>query len=162
LFKEAFYGSSDFEYPKVDIIDKILFIGLDSTAEELHWYDSMLAQGEIGIAQLKELESILNKTEYSKLKKVVYLHHHPFDFNAGLRLKDRKKLKPIIENKIDALLFGHLHGDSNSVGKDFNCSWGIPRAYNAGSATHKNGNPGIHRVINLKKMAREDYDGKFI
>jgi hypothetical protein len=81
---------------------------------------------------------------------------------VGLRLKDRKKLRPIIENKIDVLLFGHLHSDSSSVGKDFNSSWGIPSTYNAGSATHKNGNPGIHRVINLKKMAYEDSDGKFI
>jgi hypothetical protein len=57
------------ELKNADIIDKILFVGLDSTAEELHWYDSMLAQGEIGTRQLKELESILNKTEYSDLLK---------------------------------------------------------------------------------------------
>ena len=162
LFKKTFYGSSDFEYPKVDIIDKILFVGLDSTAEELHWYDCMLSQGEIGEGQLKELECIINKAEYSKLKKVIYLHHHPFDFEIAMSLKDRKKLRLIIENKIDALLFGHYHGDFNNAGKNFNGTWGIPRAYNAGSTTHKQGNTGIHRIINLKTMAREDYDGIFI
>lgn len=161
-FKERFYGSKTVQYPKVDIIDDILFIGLDSTADELHWYDRMLAQGEIGEAQLLRLKTILADQSYSALKKVIYLHHHPFTFKIGLQLKDDEKLKEVVANKVDALLFGHLHDDADTAGKIFNGYWGIPRAYNGGSATHKNGNCGYHRVIDLSKDPRTDYDGNFL
>lgn len=160
-FKERFYGDATLQYPKVDIIDGAIFIGLDSTADELHWYDKMLAQGEIGKAQLNRLKAILDNENYANLLKIVYLHHHPFNFKLGLQLKDDEHLKKIIENKIDVLLFGHLHNDIDSAGKIFNGQWGIPRAYNGGSATHKDGNGGHHRVIDLSKDPRSDYDGDF-
>ncbi len=162
IFKETFYGDPNISYPKIDLIDELLFIGLDSTADELHWYDCMLAQGEIGRDQLERLKAILDDKKYSKTKKIVYLHHHPFDFKLGLQLKDHEKLKKLIENKIDVLLFGHLHNDAFSAGKVFNGHWGIPRAYNAGTATHKNGNCGCHRVLDLSKDPRTDYDGQFL
>ncbi len=161
-FKERFYDDATIQYPKVDVIEGALFIGLDSTADELHWYDKMLAQGEIGDSQLKRLKAILANKAYAPLKKIVYLHHHPFNFKMGLQLKDDKKLKAIIENKVDVLLFGHLHNDNESAGKIFNGEWGIPRAYNGGSATHKAGNGGHHRVIDLANDPHFDYDGDFI
>ena len=162
IFKERFYGDVNLQYPKVDIIDNVLFIGLDSTADELHWYDRMLAQGEIGKDQLKRLSNVINDPKHAKLKKVVYLHHHPFNFKLGLQLKDDQDLKKIIENKINVLLFGHLHDDIDSAGKIFNGQWGIPRAYNGGTATFKKGNCGVHRVIDMSKDPRSDYDGKFL
>lgn len=161
-FKSSFYGNINITYPKIDIYDGILFIGLDSTADELHWYDRMFAEGELGATQLRKLKKVINKPEYSHLKKVVYLHHHPFDFKIGLQLKDREKLKPILENKIDVLLYGHMHDDSDTAGKNYNGTWGIPRAYNAGSSTHKNGDCGIHRVIDLNSEPSKDYDAKFL
>jgi predicted MPP superfamily phosphohydrolase len=163
LFKKKYYGSRRISYPKLDIIDKIAFIGLDSTAEELHWLDRFFSEGELGEAQLRRLKRILNKPEVASRKKVVYLHHHPFDFKLGMYLKDSDELKKIIENKIDMLLFGHYHIDPASAGKIYHGAWNIPRCYNAGSSTHKNGNIGFHRVIDLSNDdPRMDYDGNFI
>ena len=163
LFKERFFKNPDIRYPKLDIIDEMAFIGLDSTADELHWHDKLLAQGELGKEQLSRLKKILDDPALKALKKIVYLHHHPFDFKAGRQLKDSGALKKIIENRIDMLLFGHYHRDKISAGKIFHGVWGIPRCYNAGTSTFKNGNPGFHRVINLiHEDPRMDYDGCFI
>jgi predicted MPP superfamily phosphohydrolase len=90
IFKERYYGSQDINYPKLDIIGKIAFIGLDSTAEELHWHDRFFAEGELGEEQLKRLRSILKDKKIADMKKVVYLHHHPFDYKAGMQLKDMR------------------------------------------------------------------------
>ena len=163
LFKEKFYQSRKISYPKLDIIDRIAFIGLDSTAEELHWHDRFFSEGELGKAQLKRLKKILKKPEVTGRKKVVYLHHHPFDFKLAMELKDHNELRKIIENKIDMLLFGHYHADPASAGKIYPGAWGINRCYNAGSSTHKNGDVGFQRVIDLSKAdPRMDYDGNFI
>jgi predicted MPP superfamily phosphohydrolase len=40
-FKQTFFGVTNISYPKLDIIDGTAFIGLDSMAEELHWYDAL-------------------------------------------------------------------------------------------------------------------------
>jgi 3',5'-cyclic AMP phosphodiesterase CpdA len=162
LFKKKYYGDTAISYPKTDIIDEIAFIGLDSTAAELHWYDRFLSQGELGRTQLKRLKTILDDPAIATLKKVVYLHHHPFDFKFGMQLNNNNDLKKVIQNRIDAILFGHYH-DSSGAGKIFHGMWGIRRCYNAGSATHKNGNQGFHRVIDLSNNdPRVDYDGCFL
>ncbi len=163
LFKEKYYKTRKISYPKLDIIDEIAFIGLDSTAEELHWLDRFLSEGELGKAQLSSLSKILKDPEIVGTKKVVYLHHHPFDFKLGMQLRDSEGLRKIIENKIDMILFGHYHADSSSAGKIYHGAWGIPRGYNAGSSTHKNGNVGFQRIIDLSYVdPRMDYDGNFI
>jgi predicted MPP superfamily phosphohydrolase len=163
LFKEKYFKSREISYPKLDLIDEIAFIGLDSTAEELHWLDRFLCEGELGKKQLKRLEKMLNEPEVASRKKVIYLHHHPFDFKLGMQLRDNNDLRKIIENKIDMLLFGHYHADAASAGKIFHGKWGIKRCYNAGSSTHKNGNIGFQRVIDLSDAdPRMDYDGNFI
>ena len=163
LFKERFYGSSEIQYPKLDVIDGIAFIGLDSNAEELHWHDRFFAQGEIGREQRERLGSLLEDTSLSGLKKVVYLHHHPFDYKIGRQLKDSDELRLILENRVDVLLFGHYHRSKTSTTKVLHRTWGIPRCYNAGTATHKNDNPGFHRIIDLANPdPQQDYDGCFI
>lgn len=162
LFKKKYFGNTAISYPKTDVIDEIAFIGLDSTAEELHWHDRFLSEGELGKSQLKLLRIILDDPAIAPLKKVVYLHHHPFDFKFGMQLKNNNDLKKVIQNRIDAILFGHYH-DSSGAGKIFHGMWGIRRCYNAGSATHKNGNQGFHRVIDLSNNdPRVDYDGCFL
>jgi predicted MPP superfamily phosphohydrolase len=163
LFKEKYFRSVKVTYPKLDIFGRIAFIGLDSTAEELHWNDRFFSEGELGKEQLTRLKKILKKPEVGSRKKVVYLHHHPFDYKFGMQLKDRKELKKIIENRIDMILFGHYHSNPASAGKIFHGAWGIPRCYNAGSSTHKNGDIGFQRVIDLSNPdPRMDYDGSFI
>lgn len=161
-FKERFYGSSEILYPKLDIIEGIAFIGLDSNAEELHWHDRIFAQGELGKEQLDRLVSLLEDKSISVLKKVVYLHHHPFDYKIGRQLKDSDELRKILEKRIDAILFGHYHRSKAGAKKVYHGTWGIQRCYNAGTATHKNDNPGFHRVIDLANPdPQNDYDGCF-
>jgi len=80
-----------------------------------------------------------------------------------MHLRDSKGLQAVIENRIDMLLFGHYHVDPSSAGKIYHGIWGIRRCYNAGSSTHKNGNNGFQRIIDLSNAdPRMDYDGNFI
>lgn len=138
LFKDAFFGEER-NYPKTDIIDEIAFIGLDSIAEELHWYDELFAEGELGKKQLQRLGSILQESKIcSCRKRVIYLHHHPFEWRPLHQLKDSHVLKEVLMQaiqtgiSIDAILFGHNH-----EGKAHNGQWGIPRCYDAGTTTLK-------------------------
>ena len=109
------------------------------------------------------MKKMLKKLQVASRKKVIYLHHHPFDFKLGMQLKDNEDLRKIIENKIDVLLFGHYHASPVSAGKIFHGAWGTPRCYNAGSSTHKNGDIGFQRIIDLSEAdPRMDYDGNFI
>jgi predicted MPP superfamily phosphohydrolase len=163
LFKEKYFGTPEISYPKLDIIDDMAFIGLDSNADEMHWYDRFLSEGELGKAQLRRLKKMLKEPELAALKKIIYLHHHPIDFKFWMQLKDKLRFKKIIEKKVDVLLFGHYHNNFDIASKNFNGTWGIPRCYNAGSSTHKNGNTGSHRIIDLSNNdAGSDYDGHFI
>lgn len=138
LFKQSFFNENR-DYPLVDIIDRVAFIGLDSMAEELHWYDRIWAQGELGKKQLNRLSNILKNDEVVTCKKrVIYLHHHPFDQRPLHQLKDTNKLHDVLMNtvndeiSIDAILYGHNH-----EGKSNNGLWSIPRCYDAGSITLK-------------------------
>jgi predicted MPP superfamily phosphohydrolase len=163
VFKEKFYNDVKVSYPRLDIIDELAFIGLDTMAEELHWIDRVFSEGELGNAQIERLKILLTNPEVNNRKKIIYMHHHPFDFKPGMQLKDRKELKKVIANRVDVLLFGHYHSHHLSAGKIFHGKWGIPRCYNAGSSTHKNGNTGFHRVIDLTyNDPRMDYDGNFL
>ncbi|MFC1510534.1 metallophosphoesterase family protein [Candidatus Omnitrophota bacterium] len=138
LFKETFYGA-DCQYPKVDIIDGVAFIGLDSMAAELRWYNEIWAQGQLGKSQLASLENILHQDKIRACtKRIIYLHHHPFKWRPLHELKDARKLKKVLTESmrngisVDALLFGHNH-----EGHAHNGKWGIPRCYDAGTATLK-------------------------
>jgi len=163
LFKEKFFGNRKISYPKVDIIDDFAFIGLDSTAGELNWNDRFFSEGELGKAQLKRLKRILRKPEVASRRKAVYLHHHPFDFKLAMQLKDSEELKLIIENQADLLLFGHYHRDKETATRTYHGTWGIPRCYNAGSSTHKNGETGFQWIIDAgNDDPSADFDARFI
>ncbi len=138
IFNEEFYDDGR-GFPRKDIIEDIAFIGLDSMAEELHWYDEIWAEGELGDPQLHRLTEILKEEDVRACqKRVIYLHHHPFDFRPLHQLKDSSKLKNVLTKlsdegvSIDAILYGHNH-----EGKSHNGQWGIPRCYDAGTATLK-------------------------
>ncbi|MCF6174362.1 MAG: metallophosphoesterase [Victivallaceae bacterium] len=158
LFKQHFFGNPDITYPKLDMVDNIAFIGLDSTAEELNWYDSLWAQGELGEEQLDRLAELLASDELTDIEyKVVYLHHHPFAPKPLHHLKDSEKLGDILKNHpVDVLLFGHNHD-----GKVWNGNWGIERVYDAGSSTGKDGKANPHRVIDFSREPAFDYDAQF-
>ena len=138
LFCQTFY-QDELSYPRKDIIDNIAFIGLDSMAEELHFYDKLFSDGELGGDQLQRLGDILNAEDVQRCKKrVIYLHHHPFDWRPLHQLKDSGQFKKVLTNSIDsgisidALLYGHNH-----QGKSCNGQWGITRCYDGGTATLK-------------------------
>ncbi len=158
-FKEAFYGDAGAGYPKLDVIDDVSFIGLDSTAEELHWYDRLFSQGELGEAQLERLRNVLADPAVAASRhRVVYLHHHPFDATPLHELKDSAALGEALRDcgNVDALLYGHNHR-----GYVRNGTWDIRRCYDAGSATRKAGRTGYHRVIDLDAAISADRDANF-
>jgi len=169
LFKRAFFGR-ELGYPKLDVLGEIAFIGLDSTAEELHWYDRLWAEGELGENQLAGLADILRSEPVRACRaRVVYLHHHPFDWRPAHELKDSQQLRAVLEESmaagasVDALLYGHNHAGLAHHGK-----WGIRRCYDAGSSTLKPRGKSVEwlpwfkvraatRVIDLEQDARADY-----
>jgi len=180
VFKATFFNNKKIKYPKLDIIpepagkNSIAFIGLDSMAEELHWYDSLFAEGELGKGkgeQLERLDKMLQSAEVKKCgARVVYLHHHPFDAFPMHQLKDSEALCKLLANsinkgvQIDALLYGHNH-----LGKTHNGGFlKIPRCYDAGTATLKDRTSMLDwmpwfkvrsaiRCIDLSRDARLDY-----
>lgn len=157
-FKKHFFETTDLKYPKLNLIDNIAFIGLDSMEDEVNWYDFLWAEGELGKKQLKRLSKILESDEIANIEyKVVYLHHHPFHPKPFHSLKDSGKFGKILEgHSVDALLFGHNHD-----GRIWNGHWDIKRVYDAGTSTSKDGNANPHRVIDLSKDPASDYDAQF-
>lgn len=158
-FKQTFFGTTEIAYPKVDLIEGTAFIGLDSMAEELHWSDRVFAEGELGREQLGRLDQVLESRAVAAARhRVIYLHHHPFDPLPLHQLKDSPALGRLLRHhaNVDALLYGHNHAAWKRHGM-----WGIPRCYDAGSATRKWSAPGAHRVIDLRLDPRFDWDGDF-
>lgn len=158
IFKQTFFGTTTVQYPKLDVIGNVAFIGVDSTAEELHWYDHLFAQGEIGKRQLRRLATLLDSEKVRRCaKRVVYMHHHPFDPRLLHELRDSKALRKVIRGRIDALLFGHNH-----AGRTWHGKWDIPRCYDGGSSTRKQSLPGPAWVIDLSKDPASDYAANYI
>jgi 3',5'-cyclic AMP phosphodiesterase CpdA len=157
-FKMCHFGTSNITYPKLDVIDDIAFIGLDSMAEELEWYDRLCAEGELGTPQLSRLRELLQDDKVKNCKhRVVYLHHHPFHPQPFHQLKDSVELGWALKGQnVDLLLFGHNHD-----GRVWNGGWGIKRVYDGGTSTGKEGKPKPHRVIDLSKDPIYDYDAHF-
>lgn len=88
--------------------DQIMLIALDTNLETDIPFD--FACGEVGDEQLSALNSALTKPDSTNWTKILFFHHHPFirsDFT--MELKDAKKLKNVIKNKVDVVLFGHKH-----------------------------------------------------
>jgi 3',5'-cyclic AMP phosphodiesterase CpdA len=68
------------------------------------------ASGKVGERQRQWLTDKLKLKELSDLKKVVYLHHHPFiHLNRTMVLRDAKEFMDVCRGKVDVLLFGHKH-----------------------------------------------------
>ena len=88
---------------------------------------------------------------------VVYMHHHPLDPIPQHELKDTRELDRVLgKYNVDAVLFGHLHH-----GKKWNGWCKIPRVYDAGTTTMKDGCSGFHRVMDLTRDPVYDYDADF-
>ena len=112
LFKTTFYKG---KYPRVDVVNDIVFIGLDSNGK-----GNTFATGNIGIRQRSKLKKLIK--QYEGYEIVVYLHHHPFYRNPFQELHDADKLMKILSGKISCLCFGHKH--KQELWKDkFNISY---------------------------------------
>ncbi len=158
-FKHAFLEDPNVSYPVKTIIGEIAFLGLDSMADELHWYDRMFCDGELGEKQLQRLKQMLQHDDEVKnaAHRVVYLHHRPIVTEWFPTLKDHDKLYRALEGEnISALLFGHKH-----QGTVWNGNWDIARVYDAGVSTGKQGLPHPHRVIDLSEEPSADVDARF-
>lgn len=146
-FKSALYGLENVTYPHVKQVNEHVFIGLNSMKAETDGWDGLLADGELGSKQLKNLNGVLNQLDGRKKKEkvILHLHHHPFIYpdEKGIEgfiekkthwLKDGEALMSIIANRVDILLFGHDHRHldfSNSLGKKY----GIPLILAGGKCT---------------------------
>jgi 3',5'-cyclic AMP phosphodiesterase CpdA len=94
--------------------DEVMLIALNSNLETEEPWD--FACGEIGDAQLNELDGILTDPVNRQLTKILFLHHHPFMFNdPAMKLLDSEKFLRRIYQKVDVLLFGHKHEEKEDV-----------------------------------------------
>ena len=101
------YRGEGFRYkePVVTIVENLMFIALNSNAQTQHIFD--FACGQLGHKQIERLDMILNTEKHKK--KVVILHHHPFERDPFQKLLDAEEFWRCIFNRVDVLLFGHKH-----------------------------------------------------
>lgn len=143
-------------FPVVHHLDAAhVLILLDSNAAELVWYQRWFAEGHLGSSQLATLNTLLDQPDIRDKRIILCLHHHPFYYGysvapdvgdghlaihllAGVtrsfrRLKDAYSLCKIIQDRVQLLLFGHMHYglDCSSESQKY----GIPQAFDGGSST---------------------------
>lgn len=181
-FQEAFgdyifLGQQTKNFPTLFLRDDCAFIGLDSNAAELHGLDSFFAEGELGTEQLSRLNLLLDSDQLQGRKIVLFLHHHPFSYGynvspdvgdgrvkfhllAGLtesfrRLKDAYSFCQIIRDRVQVMLFGHMHYGLDCSGEAM--KYGIPLALDGGSSTcaETGADRMRYRIIDLGNMTRE-------
>jgi len=178
-FQEAFsdYIFRDHKatsFPSLYLQGDCAFIGLDSNAAELHCLDRFFAEGELGTEQLFRLNVLLDSKRLQGRKIVLFFHHHPFSFGynvspdvgdgrvsshlfAGLtrpfrRLKDAYSFCRIVRDRVQVMLFGHMHYGLDCSGESM--KYGIPLAMDGGSSTCAEAGEDRmrYRIIDLEDM----------
>ena len=158
-----------------EVGDDLVFIGLDSNAEELTFWERWFAEGHLGEEQLSTLDRLLDSPAVAGKRAVVYLHHHPFSFGYSvmpdvgdrnplynffvnltrpfLRLKDAYSLCQVLRDRTQVLLFGHMHYglDCSGDGRKY----GIGQALDGSSTTCAGDEADRmrYRVIDLSDMS---------
>lgn len=165
VFQDNFWGFTQESaltenYPRLNIINNVAFIGLDSMSAESGPFKSWGAEGDLGQPQRDRLIDLLNNNTAVRncSYRVIYIHHNPFELNYWHILQDSEEFKDILKSyndthadkKIDLLLFGHTH---NAQKYDGNCE--ILRCYEAGTTTRKLCMSGIHRLIDIENPAKD-------
>lgn len=158
-FKRTFFGDAAVTYPKLDVVEGCAFIGLDTMAEELGFFQNLAAEGEIGNKQLRRLDKLLSEESVMAAEhRVLYMHHHPFDPRPFHHLKDTDELREVLKGRnVNTLLYGHNHEGKIGHGK-----WGIPRCFDAGTATGKRNGSILHRVFRPAADPGDFYHGDFL
>lgn len=153
-----------------------VFIGLDSNAEELRFWEHLFAEGHLGGKQLSALSQMLDSPAVAGKKVFVYMHHHPFSFGYNvmpdvgdrkflsnlflqlsrpfLRLKDAYSLCQVIRDRTQGLLFGHMHYGLDCSGDSR--KYGIKLALDGSSTTCTDNNADRmrYRVIDLEDLSQ--------
>ncbi|HOI15228.1 MAG TPA: metallophosphoesterase [Geobacteraceae bacterium] len=116
-FTHPFFNKKVFTRQLLDPSDHsaLLVIGLNSCARE-GIFD--FAQGEVGAAQLAELDSIIAGAD-PKTPTLVFLHHIPdkeAEWDFVMTLRDWKELVTVVSGRVDVLAFGH-QGTLMEVGR---------------------------------------------
>jgi len=158
LFRWIYFNDPGGSFPRLKIIDDVAFIALDSMAAAWKGCTAFFAQGKLGEKQLDRLREMINLPEVRECsKRVLYLHHHPFDSRPLLQLKDSDELQKVVKGKVDAMLYGHFHDQENGhFDNGHHGFWDIPRCYNAASSTAKGGKQGRVMMIDLEKEREAD------
>lgn len=142
-------------WPVLTLLGECAFIGLDSNAAELGFWERWMAEGSLGLEQIAALSRLLDDSALRGRTVVVYLHHHPFldaamvrpDVGDGAmlrhflrwhtrrfrRLKDAYSLLQTLRDRAHCLLFGHQH-----YGLDYSAEarrYGLVAALDASSST---------------------------
>lgn len=155
--RELYQDALAHPFPVVTVIKDTTFIGLDTSECELGFFTRFMAEGNVGPSQRAALHEKIVWAKTQGLKVVVYLHHHPFingysvcpdigDANLLFkllkwatrslrRLKDAYSLMQVCRDRVDIMLFGHIH---NGLDHRFEAErYGIKVALDGSSSTAK-------------------------
>lgn len=176
VFGDFIFQGQSQEFPVVSEIGDHVFIGLDSNAEELGFWERWFAEGHLGRRQLSTLNQILDSPAVEEKQVVIYLHHHPFTFGYNvmpdvgdrnplnylyvqltrpfLRLKDAYSLCQVLRDRVQGLLFGHMHYGLDCSGESR--KYGIKLAFDGSSTTCTDNDTDRmrYRVIDLADMSQ--------
>jgi 3',5'-cyclic AMP phosphodiesterase CpdA len=158
-----------------EVGDDLVFIGLDSNAEELNFWERWFAEGHLGEEQLSALDRLLDSPAVAGRQVVVYLHHHPFSFGYSvmpdvgdrnplynffanltrpfLRLKDAYSLCQVLRDRVQVLLFGHMHFGLDCSGDGQ--KYGVRQALDGSSTTTTDNETDRmrYRVVDLSDLS---------
>lgn len=161
LFKRYLAEGRDF--PALEVVDRQVFILLDSMQQELQDVEFWGAEGELGDNQLGEVKGMLDDLEDNAAVDhvIVALHHHPFEYKNFHELRDAQNLMDVVSSheasppRVHCLLFGHKHlamrFDHPPV--DMESRYGLELIFAAGSTVERDRSGRMTLpVINLKQM----------
>jgi 3',5'-cyclic AMP phosphodiesterase CpdA len=176
IFADFIFQGQSQEFPVLTEAGGRVFIGLDSNAEELGFFERWFAEGHLGERQLAILNEMLDRPALAGKQVVIYLHHHPFSFGYSvmpdvgdrnplnylyvqltrpfLRLKDAYSLCQVLRDRAQALLFGHMHYGLDCSGEGR--KYGIKLALDGSSTTTADDDVDRmrYRVIDLADMSQ--------
>ena len=185
-FAEYIFHDQPHEFPVLHKLDDDhMLIGLDTNEAEVdNWLFNFGAEGRLGDSQCQKLHGMLQNPELQNKKILINLHHHPFlyRFNAVpiknnfrkwlfftmkkltrrfRRMKDSKVFLELIQNRVDAIFFGHKHEglDCSSESQKY----GVSLALDAGSTTESDNMSDYmrYRVIDLNDLSYKTRSVKY-
>lgn len=127
---DTYWGTSfkGWNKPEVHYVkngsELLVLIMLDTVKETKWWGD--FATGKVGWYQLYHLSKILDSLPKGS-KRVVVMHHHLLTKSPWIQLTDAPRLRRVLYNRVDAVIFGHRHHQASMR------MGGIPSVISAGA-----------------------------